>query len=435
MFLPYLLHIPLIILLIILFKKKRKSDPLLKFYEWSIGLKLIAGLAVGMLYAYFYNEGDSLLLQKYSAVLTNLLFTDPTEFFNILFFNKLSEGSRQLLFYYDEPRAFFYLKILSLLNLISFSNYWINGIYLSLFSFIGSWIAANTIVKIYKVSLPAAAFSFLFFPSFVFWTSGVLKESFAVGALFLVIAFSLRSIHELKITIVQTLVLLILLYVCWKLKFYYVLVAVPTLLTYFLVLLLEEHYPRIKKPLLTVCTFSSVFSLLAIGAVIVIPTLSFKYIGEIIFHSYQVIYEYSLEAGKLAYQLEDMGPEIFKIIKNSPEALWAGLARPYLWEIPNNLALLMGLENFFILILCSGKAFRIAQTPGKINATLVALLVYILLSATLVALIAPNWGTLSRYKAVFLPFWILFLTVNNPIFEYLEKTGDLLIKTKWKKHV
>ena len=436
MFLPYLLHIPLLLLLIILFKKRRNEDPLLKFYNWGLAIKLLAGIAVGILYFFFYkNEGDSFVFQKYSSALTQLLFTNPHEYFNIFFFTNLSEESQQVLQYYDEPRAFFYIKVLSLLNILSFSNYWINGLYLSLFSFLGSWILSNSIVKIFNVSEWVAAFSFLFLPSFVFWTSGVLKESFGIGALFLIIAFSLQYIHQRKTTFLKILLLILLLFCCWKLKFYYVLVTVPTLISYFFIILIEEKFSIIKNPILAALSFISIFSLLAVTSVFLIPSLSFQYIWEIIFHSYKVIYQYSLSAGKVAYELEDMGPELFKILKNSPEALWAGLIRPYLWESPMNFALLAGLENLFILGLLAGKVFRLMKAPKKVNAETIALIVYILLSATLLALIAPNWGTLSRYKTAFLPFWILLLSIDNPVFAYLEKIGDNLIKAKSKKHV
>jgi hypothetical protein len=419
MVLPFLIHIPILIFIALWLRKKTTDSPLSKFYWWALGWKTLTCIFVGVIYIYYYNSiGDTLLFQAYSSQLTDVFFANPGEFFRIFFFDEFSEAMDIL----NEPRVLYFVKILSLLNILTFKNYWISSLYLSLFSFMGTWMLANTIIKIFNTPLLATAFSFLFFPSFVFWTSGILKETFVIGAMNFIIAFSLQYIHlKRKLRITEVFLLIVLLYFSWKIKFYNILITLPIIVTYYLLILITKKFPVIKKTLLNSLLFLAIFSLLVLSAILVNPVLSISYLSRILYESYASIYETTMENAKIAYEFKNFGPDPLQIIQYAPEALLIGLFRPFIWEAPLNFSILTGIENFLLLILASLKIFQLIKLPKRLSIETTAVLTYVFLTATLMAMIGPNWGTLVRYKTSFFPFWLLLLSVNNPLFNFIEK--------------
>ncbi len=59
-----------------------------------------------------------------------------------------------------------------------------DSLYFSAISFFSSWFLVQKINRLFEGVQPAAILGFLFFPSVVFWSAGVIKESLAMAALF-----------------------------------------------------------------------------------------------------------------------------------------------------------------------------------------------------------------------------------------------------------
>jgi hypothetical protein len=94
---------------------------------------------------------------------------------------------------------------------------------------------------------------------------------------------------------------------------------------------------------------------------------------------------------------------------NSPIALFSGLFRPTIFEVRNLFQLIVAIENmtvFFILLagLWRSRFHFSVKTP-----IIVVALTYIVLLATMIAFTSPNFGTLSRYKEGYWPFFVLLV--------------------------
>jgi hypothetical protein len=119
-----------------------------------------------------------------------------------------------------EPRALFFSKIVSVFSLLTVDNYWVIASYFSLFSFLAAWVLVKTIVQyLARYTVPSMV-AFLFFPSVVFWTSGLIKESIAVGGLYFLTVFFLRVWFDGRTRPVDVFIVAILLWLCWSLKYY-----------------------------------------------------------------------------------------------------------------------------------------------------------------------------------------------------------------------
>lgn len=238
-FLPFAIHLPLLVYFIRELYRYVRQAPLQRWFGLGLGLKLLAGVVVGLLYLYHYPyRGDTFQLFEESAALSKFAFRHPVDYVKILFFDTFSNIEGYPLSLYGQPRAFFTAKLLSIINLFTFHNYWITGLYLSLFSFWGLWRLANVLVRWYPETEIAAAVAFLLFPSVVFWSSGVLKESIVMGCLAGGLAQVFSLSHSPKERGLKNpfsemggavIFFLFMLWILWKIKFYYLGTLAPAL--------------------------------------------------------------------------------------------------------------------------------------------------------------------------------------------------------------
>jgi hypothetical protein len=308
------------------------------------------------------------------------------------------------------------IKILSVVSIATFQNYWLSGIYFSLFSFWGMWQLGNTLARAFPETRLSAALAFLFFPSVVFWSAGVMKESVVMGVIGLVTSYWLSALLRLESwqksrLLWQILLSLLMLLVLWKLKYYYFAVYLPCLLAGGMILLLRRR-TRLNSP----WAWTFLFFLLMAGLVGITtrlhPNLEASYFMEVLVQTHDTLYALSKAGNRIEYH--HLKPTVGSLLQNLPLALVSGLFRPFFGEWNKSLQWLNGLENLFLLILSVTSLLRIWQKKGlRLSQEALVLCctagLYILTLAALLAISTPNFGTLTRYKVAFLPFMIYLL--------------------------
>src|SRR5690606_33751851 len=157
----------------------------LRLFFWpALALRVAAGVAFGVLYNYYYGIGDTLAYFHDAEHLVDLAQQNPLAYLRFLWATDLSHDIfSELLF--TQPRALFFSKLTSVFCLFTGTNYWITGLYFSFIAFVFSWYLVRIIVNQFSIVAPAV-FAFLFFPSILFWTSGIIKEALALPALFFI---------------------------------------------------------------------------------------------------------------------------------------------------------------------------------------------------------------------------------------------------------
>jgi hypothetical protein len=115
----------------------------------------------------------------------------------------------------------------------------------------------------------------------------------------------------------------------------------------------------------------------------------------------------------------NLQPNLWSVLQNSPLAFFSGLFRPFVWEAGNASAFMASIETLVILLL--SLSFLISLRK-KINIKLIfPLLVYSATLCIFLALSTPNFGTLSRYRIGFLPFFIFIICQGNPFIDKFIK--------------
>ncbi|MDN5212302.1 hypothetical protein QQ020_09590 [Fulvivirgaceae bacterium BMA12] len=414
--LAYIFNLALLGYITYLIKNKVKAYQLGPYFIPGLVVKVIAGIGVGLVYKYYYLQGDTFSFYQEAVNLANIGYQRPLDYVKILLINEVPQEFAELLSLKYQPRAFFIAKLVSIVNLFTYNNYWLSGIYFSFFSYLGMWYLANMLASKFEQTKYYAAIAFLFFPSVVFWSSGIIKESVVMACLCFIVGFSIPYLTiSQKIPYPRIILMALFLWILLKLKYYYVGVLIPVMAANLIVAYLRFNFKFVQRNYYThLGSWLVVFVLILLFATTIHPNLKGSNFLDSMVATHNEIYEKSDPEDLIAYRKLD--PTVSSVLANMPPAIYSGLYRPGLWDASNVFQYWVGFENLILMILTIGALFRLftnKRFPHKI--LIFSMVTYILILASFMALSSPNFGTLVRYKIAFLPFFIYLITINNPL--------------------
>jgi hypothetical protein len=85
--------------------------------------------------------------------------------------------------YWNELRNNIIIKLLALINFISFGNYFINALFINVFAFLGSIGLYRTFIHIYKEKNNFLIFCCFLIPTTIYFSAGIHKDAIVFGAL------------------------------------------------------------------------------------------------------------------------------------------------------------------------------------------------------------------------------------------------------------
>ena len=311
-------------------------------------------------------------------------------------------------------------KISAVLSFLSFNRYLIISLFFCVYSFLGAWYFYKLMVYNYPSMYKSLALGILFFPSTVFWGSGLLKDSLTFGSLcFFCYAFANLFIYKRKI-VLSVVLLLLSGYLIMVIKLYILLILIPALLTWKSLLILKKT-PKFNDKVI-IGIFVILFSVAA-GSVLVKSLASGleRYAVENIIENMVVHQTHLIKATQKS---SGAGAGITKmhvdaslgtIIRQFPSSVILTLYRPFLWEVRKLVVAISGLENFIILLISLFIIIRlgISKLVKAIlrDPILIMSLIFVLSFSFIVGFTTPNFGSLVRYKIPMLPFYATILVV------------------------
>ena len=184
------------------------------------------------------------------------------------------------------------------------------------------------------------------------------------------------------------------------LKYYYTAVAVP-LLGVLVIYVLMSHQKKYRL-------IFSVITLFLISIIIMNLhyNLNFTRVLSILYENYNL--STALSTGK-AIQYYNFDGSALGFLINIPLALLSGLFRPTVFESENIFQLIVAVENLAIFCACVFVLWKYGTRLKSSNIYVVTTLIYIAAMSTLIAFATPNFGTLSRYKIAYWPFFVLLI--------------------------
>jgi hypothetical protein len=264
---------------------------------------------------------------------------------------------------------------------------------------------------------------FLLWPSVLFWTAGLTKESVLVGSGAAVVALVLQWLYgSEKLRPWQWLALLALSALHFEARFFFaglLLAALAGLAAIRTGQWLGGLRRRWGQVLLLAM-------LLAGGGFVVgqvSPVFTMNRFTSRLLTNYRELYAKS--AGRPRLEYPDLRPTGESLLAHTPAAIGAALVRPWPWEGGGALYVVAGLENLALLaVLLWSVVQTLRGRPGQLPFALVlVLLLYCVLLAALLGLSSPNLGTLNRYRAALLPYLLWLALQHAGAARWLRRLG------------
>lgn len=232
-----------------------------------------------------------------------------------------------------------------------------------------------------------------------------------MAGLFCIAAVFLRIWAENKISVMGIAMVTLSTWVVWNLKYYYIGLFFPVIVTAWLVKKITSHWKVENFGVEILLCFGLLLAgLLAVS--LTHPNFFLSRVLEVIVSNNAAFLEASSPSDVIQYY--NLDASWFSMVMNAPWALFSGLFRPMFWEVDSILQATASVENLIILVLtiwATPSLRDLKNSPHRI--VILSILAYSILLCVFLALSTPNFGTLIRYRVGFLPFFVL-LIVNRP---------------------
>ena len=401
LFLIYLLNISFLAWVIQKAHKKVVELPIAKLYYPALAFKVICGISLGLIYTFYYEAGDTILFFEKAK---SILELPKIEFLKEVFMSSIPHEQRSIL-----PVT----KIIGLVLLITGSSYWLASVYFSLFSFVGTFYFVKQLTLKYPTLVNSASIAFLFFPSIVFWSSGVLKESLVFGMMMFMLGFFMTYLNSKKINLWHLVLSVLGAWLMIVIKYYIAAVFLPILLIVFIVSIIKGR--NLFGTIRPIYQYMSI-SIITLGAFYWATTIQFNLDLSRIFSVAKAnqleILRISDQASVINYL--DETDSTLSILVNLLIALFSGLFRPLIPDLSSIAQLFSSIENILIVILFVIGFRRKVVLNNQDKILIAGLLLFILMLSSLLAYSSPNFGTLARYKVYYMPFFLFLVLINSP---------------------
>lgn len=375
---------------------------------WLIGLflvKISAGLAYGWFYSLPSNiqTSDTWRYFNLSKQETDWLLKDPLAFIKDLFsFGYTTSGNLFIAShsYWNNLKDEVIIKILALINVFSFKNYYADVIFCNFFFFFGP----VAFYRILKEKINANRFVLIAFvfcvPSFLFWCSGVHKDGFIFMTIALFIFYFNECIKTGRLRIKWIVALIVCAVLLFALRNFVLLLLLPAVLTWYLC---ERYRQRKFMPVLFIYGLAII---IFFAVAYIDPLLGFP---EYVINKQN---EFKALGGNSQLQLPALEANISSFIKFLPYAIDIAVLRPHITEATNMLYWLSIAENIFIYALIVYSAFSLYLKKQQhffaesSTAFIIFCFVFAVSNLLLMGYTITLTGAIVRYKSFVLPFII-----------------------------
>lgn len=397
-----------------------------RYFIPAFSLKLLGGLALGVLYHTIYG-GDtnnyfhhaSIIYEAFGKSFStgcHLVFTDGT------LTPDISPYVSQMTWFGPDSKEYFVIRVAAICSLLGFNTYSVSAAFFAVLSFSGMWAMYITFAKIRPQVYKELAIAVFFLPSVFFWGSGLLKDSLCIGALGWLFYAFYRGAIEKKSVIRCLLIGFLAMQVIASMKVYILLAFVPPAALW----VFNENTERIKSGVIRMLV-RPLFLVVGLGvagyAMSSIAAADARFNIEKIGEQSKLTANYlqgvSKQENGSGYNIGEQDGTLSGMGKLAPQAIVVALFRPFLWEARNPTMALSALEAAYFFIF----TLRIFWRVGVFRAlraiagspVLTLCFIFSLIFAVSVGISSGNFGTLVRYKIPLMPFYLAGLYILDSV--------------------
>jgi hypothetical protein len=379
-------------------------------------LKIMAGIAMSLVYTYYYSDRSTADIFKYfddSKVMFDALLKKPIDYLSMI--TGIGNDSAYFSEHYYKLMNNWYrvyesniyneshtiIRFNALLRIFSFGYYNVHTVFICFLSLTGLVGLYKFTIKFIKNKNKELIFGIFLLPSVLFWGSGVMKEGLLFFALGILLIHFSRILEKFNFKSLLWIIFCIVL--IYFTKFYVLAIAIPILISQIWVSKTNQKYILLKY--ITVITLY-IFAGLEIHHIFpafdtlnIIVTKQRDFIGLAKF----------MNSGSLI-NIPVLTPDIWSFIKEAPQAFFITMFRPFFFEADSVLILMAALENLLILVIL---IFSIIFIDVKqVNRSIFyACLFAVIFMFVLTGLVTPVMGAMVRYKVPALPFLMIMLII------------------------
>jgi hypothetical protein len=402
------------------------KHPEYKYFVKGLTFKIFGGIAFALVYVFYYDGGDTHTYFLDSRSLVNLMFDSPSIAFSILNNNLTLENYSYFNidtgfphhYVWIDPTTFTVIRYTTILALIGSKTYIPTTLLVGCLSYIGIWKLFSLFKSLYTEYTKYLVIAILFMPSFIFWGSGIMKDTYIVGATCWITYNFYKILITRKKVLINLLFFIINFIIIINVKPYIIACLIPSMTFW-----LNQAYIRdIKSKLIRVIILPFTIVIFGVSAYYIFGNVS-QSMGDYgnldsAIEKAKVTQKDLLREesyGSNSYDLGEIDGSITGMLKIAPIAVFTSLYRPFLNEIGGALMALSAIENFILLLftiyIFTLTSFRKMLLIIKNNPLILYSVIFSLMLAFGVGIATANFGALVRYKIPLIPFYFsaLFL--------------------------
>ena len=363
------------------------------YFFIALLFKIGSGFALGFLFYYHYGVGDTISFFETAKGMATL---EVGEFFNVLTNPTVSS---------QPVRAIYFVRGVAVLVWLTHADYWLVSIYFSVISFLGAFYLTYQLSRWSPKLTRPVLVSFLFFPSIVFWSSGLLKESVVFVCMTYLLGMYFSYVRKSRLNKIHFLLGALALFVLIVIKYYIAAVFLP-LIGYLVLyhIMIDRLSVRwsIWQYSIVIFIVMLVPSLLFLNWLS--PNLTYEHLWRVVSENHAIFLK--LKPKDSIHSLVWFDNRLDVVI-NVFHYLISGIYRPFIWENLSFPSLIAGLENLGLLGITIYALIRIKRV--EVTAELLAVVIYVVILGLFLSYSAPTFGTLARYKVYYMPFFLLLV--------------------------
>ena len=367
-------------------------------------LKVMAGVSCGWVMRNDINS-DTWTYHKDALTEYHLLFTNPSAYFTNIFYTGYQYGYDGVLqfhnSYWNDLKTNLVVKFVSVLDIFSFGNYYINVLLYNFLVFFGHIALFRVFRQAYKNKTFILVASCFLLPSLLVFSSILHKEGLIFTSISFICYFFYTSFKLGNFTKKKIVLSLLSLIIIFLFRSYILIVLIPTLFAW-LIANKKNYSPVLVFALVFTVSIFLFFNISYILPSVNLPQLVMQKQADFL----------GLAKANSFIGVHSLYPSFKSFVSNAPQAFNHTLLRPYFGDYSLSKPLLPFIAELFLyqILFILFLFFRNKETTDK--AFLCFSISFTLMILIIIGYTVPVLWALIRYRSIYLPFLLIPLFCN-----------------------
>ncbi|MEO6134257.1 MAG: hypothetical protein ABIP35_03825 [Ginsengibacter sp.] len=363
-------------------------------------LRVLASLVGCYFNLYYYPFSDTLIFHKEGIIEFDLLFKNPADYFTSIFSDSHHNNYSGLMStsqsFWNDTRSNLIIKMLSIFDLFSGKNFFINTLFFNFLIFFGPVALYKVFIGIFPKAKYALIIGIFLLPSALYFSSMIHRDGLILLAISMVVYhfyFLMNSVHFSWKRIVAIILFLLIIFL---LRNFVLLTMIPALIAWMI---------ANKKPKYVGRIFIGIYAFAALvffGSGYISPkTDVMKFVSE-----RQLAFIEIAKTGSSKINVNPLYPNFRSFLNNAPQAINHSLMRPYITELGNMNYIPFSIEIFFyeifILLFLFYRKRGIPIHPLAYFCIFFSLSMFLVIGYTI-----PILGAIVRYRSIYFIFLMI----------------------------